>query len=99
MPQIQKLIVLYARRYFRKDRPGEEQIHWMKLGVAWQKPDAIDMVLYAMPPADTKGEIRFTLKPDEGYDEARANRSRGNGAPARDRPQQREPGEDDDLAF
>ncbi len=55
--------VVYPRHYFKG---SEERVHFMNVGTAFIGPDGTgDVILYVVPPADEKGEIRIMLTQPE----------------------------------
>lgn len=103
MSQSQKMNILYKRTW--KTPQGEERIEWMRLGTCWRGDRGDDIVLYAMPPANEKGEFRFITRPDN-YQERQAAQQQGQGGQQRgglnpqhrdDFRRQREPGDDDEA--
>lgn len=84
MPNV-KLNALYPRRYVSN---GQENVHWLQVGVAWMTDKGIDVKLWVNPPADAEGNIRIILR-EPTRDEAEREASYQQRPP---RPQNRQQG-------
>lgn len=99
--------VIYGRRYWAGGKGGQEGMDWMRVGRAFETQGGVDVLLYVMPPADDKGEIRILVREPRERDERGARgpqqrapqqyRARPREAPSEDPhpADQGEPGSDD----
>lgn len=65
----QKLNVIYPRKYVSN---GEERVHWMHVGVAWNNEKGIDVHLWVLPVPDETGKTKLMLRTPDRTDEQRA---------------------------